>query len=213
MSKDLPPRLHQEIPLWQSGLKYLAGLDEAGRGAWAGPVAAGAVILPPDMQVAERLQGVRDSKQMTARQREHWAQVIQSQAAAWAVGFASPQEIDQIGIVPATRLSMQRALQGLRLQAQYLLLDALLLPVVELPQTALIRGDALCLSIAAASVLAKTARDALMRDMDDPHPGYAFACHKGYGTRQHQAALNCLGPCEIHRMSFAPLQALQRASQ
>jgi ribonuclease HII len=165
------------------------------------------------MQVAERLHGVRDSKQMTARQREHWAQVIQSQAAAWAVGFASPQEIDQIGIVAATRLSMQRALQGLCLQAQYLLIDALLLPVVELPQTALIRGDALCLSIAAASVLAKTARDALMRDMDDPHPGYAFARHKGYGTCQHQAALDRLGPCEIHRMSFAPLQALQQASQ
>ena len=212
MSKVLPC-LDQEIPLWQSGLECLAGLDEAGRGAWAGPVAAGAVILPPDPQVAERLQGVRDSKQMTARQREHWAQVIQSQAAAWAVGFASPQEIDQIGIVPATRLSMQRALHGLRLQAQYLLIDALLLPVVELPQTALIRGDATCLSIAAASVLAKAARDALMRDMDNHHPGYAFARHKGYGTRQHQSALARLGPCEIHRMSFAPLQALQQADR
>jgi ribonuclease HII len=202
-----PPNLDHENPLWQSGLRLLAGLDEAGRGAWAGPVAAGAVILPSDNTVMAKLHGVRDSKQMTARQRAHWAQAIQTHAAAWAVGFATPQEIDQMGIVPATRLAMLRALQDLAQAPQYLLIDALLLPGVELPQTALIRGDSISLSIAAASVLAKTARDALMTDMDRVHPGYAFSRHKGYGTRQHQAALARLGPCQIHRQSFAPIQA------
>ena len=194
--------------MWQSGLRQLAGLDEAGRGAWAGPVCAGAVILPPDPAIAQKLAGVRDSKQMTPHQREQWVSPIQSCASAWAVGFASAQEIDAIGILPATRLAMQRALDGLDALPQHLLIDALLLPQIDLPQTALIRGDSLSLSIAAASILAKTARDALMCEMDSAYPDYFFARHKGYGTRQHQQALACQGPCRIHRQSFAPIRAM-----
>jgi ribonuclease HII len=202
------PHLDLETPFWQAGLPLVAGLDEAGRGAWAGPVSAAAVILPPDTNISKQLEGVRDSKQMTALQREHRAGQIKSHAAAWAVGFASPQEIDTIGIVPATRLAMVRALAQLALLPQHLLIDALLLPEIDISQTAIIRGDSASLSIAAASVLAKTARDAFMVSMDESHPGYTFACHKGYGTRQHQAALAELGACEIHRKSFAPIRRL-----
>ena len=202
------PHLGLETPFWQAGLPHVAGLDEAGRGAWAGPVSAAAVILTPDKKIAKQLKGVRDSKQMTARQREYWAEKIKTHAAAWAVGFASPQEIDKIGIVPATRLAMARALAQLAPPPQYLLIDALLLPDVDFSQTSIIRGDSASLSIAAASVLAKTARDALMVSMDETHPGYTFTRHKGYGTRQHQAALARLGPCEIHRKSFAPIRML-----
>lgn len=208
MRKTPPPHLDLETPFWQAGLHHVAGLDEAGRGAWAGPVAAAAVILPPNAGIIKKLQGVRDSKQMTARQREHWASVIQTHAAAWAVGFASPQEIDEIRIVSATRLAMGRALEQLCQQPQHLLIDALLLPNIEVSQTAIIRGDSISLSIAAASVLAKTTRDALMASMDNSHPGYQFARHKGYGTRKHQAALARLGPCDIHRKSFAPIRVL-----
>ncbi len=202
------PHLGLETPFWQAGLPLVAGLDEAGRGAWAGPVSAAAVILPPDKKIAKQLKDVRNSKQMTARQREHWAAEIKTQAAAWAVGFASPQEIDEIGIVPATRLAMARALAQLALPPQHLLIDALLLPDVDFSQTSIIRGDSTSLSIAAASVLAKTARDALMVSMDEEYAGYTFTRHKGYGTRQHQAALARLGPCGIHRMSFAPIRLL-----
>jgi ribonuclease HII len=202
------PHLGLETPFWQAGLPFVAGLDEAGRGAWAGPVTAAAVILPPDKKIIQQLEGVRDSKQMTARQRTHWAGQIKAHAVIWAVGFASPQEIDEIGIVPSTRLAMARALAQLTLPPQHLLIDALLLPDVECSQTAIIRGDATSLSIAAASVLAKTARDALMVNMDEQYTDYAFAHHKGYGTRQHQAALTRLGPCEMHRKSFAPVRIL-----
>jgi ribonuclease HII len=202
------PHLGLETPFWQADLPHVAGLDEAGRGAWAGPVSAATVILPPESNISKQLQGVRDSKQMTARQREHWAEQIKSHAAAWAVGFASPQEIDAIGIVPSTRLAMARALAQLAQAPQHLLIDALLLPEIDISQTSIIRGDSASLSIAAASVLAKTARDALMVNMDEEYAGYSFARHKGYGTRQHQAALSKLGACEIHRKSFAPIRIL-----
>jgi len=202
------PHLGLETPFWQAGLPYVAGLDEAGRGAWAGPVAAAAVILPADPEVLTQLNGVRDSKQMTARQRTFWAAEIKSQAAAWAVGFAAPEEIDARGIVPATRLAMARALDQLDPAPQHLLIDALLLREIDIPQTSIVRGDSTSLSIAAASVLAKTARDALMVAMDEEYAGYTFARHKGYGTRQHQAALAQLGPCESHRKTFAPIRRL-----
>jgi ribonuclease HII len=202
------PSLACEQELWQRGLTRLAGLDEAGRGAWAGPVAAGAVILPPDPQVLELLSGVRDSKQMTARAREMWARRIQEAACAWAVGMADCEEIDAIGILPATRLAMRRALERLSPTPQHLLIDALHLPGTALPQTALIHGDASALSIAAASVLAKTARDALMEGMGAVFPEYGFARHKGYGTRAHQEALAKFGPCSQHRRSFAPVKSM-----
>jgi ribonuclease HII len=200
------PDLSFETPLWRAGMAHLAGVDEAGRGAWAGPVSAGAVILPEQPDLLERLHGVRDSKQMTARQRAHWAALIQSAALAWGVGFASHGEIDSLGILPATRLAMQRAIANLALPPQHLLIDAVRLPAVAIPQSSLIKGDARCLSIAAASVLAKTARDSLMCELDLQYPAYGFARHKGYGTRAHQQALAECGPCPVHRMSFAPLR-------
>lgn len=204
---ELPasPDLRFESALWAEGFTCLAGIDEAGRGAWAGPVSAGAVILPPDPQVIERLPKVRDSKQMAPNQRAYWAEEIKHAAAAWGVGFASSQEIDAMGIAPATRLAMQRALDQLGLPPEHLLIDAVRLPKNPLPQTSLIKGDARSLSIAAASVLAKTARDALLVQLEEQYPGYGFARHKGYGTATHQAALARLGPCPIHRFCFAPL--------
>ena len=202
------PNLSLEIPLWETGLVNLAGLDEAGRGAWAGPVSAGAVVLPVDPDLCKQLPGVRDSKQMTASQRSVWAECIKKVAVGWGVGYASQAEIDACGIVPATRLAMQRALEQLLVAPQHLLIDALRLPLVKIPQTALIKGDVRSLTIAAASVLAKTSRDALMCELDVVYPGYGFARHKGYGTRFHQQALQRLGPCAIHRRSFAPVKNL-----
>ena len=206
----ISPDLSFELPLWAAGAAYLAGLDEAGRGAWAGPVSAGAVILPQDADLCNRLNGVRDSKQMTPRQRSAWAIEIRRAALAWGVGFASQAEIDELGILPSTRLAMQRALDQLDLPPQHLLLDAVRLPAVTLPQTVLIKGDARCLSIAAASVLAKTARDELLLAWEEEYPGYGFARHKGYGTAAHRQALQVKGPCPLHRLSFAPLRELKR---
>lgn len=211
---EIPPSpdLQFEEKFWAQGLTAAAGLDEAGRGAWAGPVSAGAVILPARADILERLPKVRDSKQMTPAERAIWAVEIQKQAAAWAVGFASNEEIDQLGILPATRLAMQRAIAGLAALPDCLLIDALRLPAQLLPQMSLIKGDARALSIAAASVLAKTARDELMRQADVTYPGYGFSRHKGYGTANHQAALERLGPCPIHRFSFAPIRKIVTTS-
>lgn len=202
------PDLKYESGLWERGIKQVAGIDEAGRGAWAGPVAAGAVILPPERGIQERLEAVRDSKQMTAQARRYWAEMIREHAVAWGVGFAASAEIDALGIAPASRLAMLRALAEMALPANYLLIDAFRLPESSLPQTALIKGDARSLSIAAASVLAKTARDALMERLDEEYPGYGFARHKGYGTACHQSALAELGPCAVHRFCYAPIQAV-----
>jgi ribonuclease HII len=200
------PDLNFEIPYWQSGMTHVAGLDEAGRGAWAGPVSAGAVILPPDPDIITVLSGVRDSKQMTKVGRAHWAEVIKEKAVCWGVGMASNDEVDVLGIIPATRLAMLRALEEMRIEPHSLLIDALRLPAIELPQSAILHGDALCLSIAAASVLAKTARDGWMVEIESLHPDYGFARHKGYGTALHRATLDRLGPCPIHRKSFAPVK-------
>ena len=202
------PTLSLERQLWDSGCRLVGGLDEAGRGAWAGPVFAAVVILPAGCEGEHLLAGVRDSKQMTPRQREHWAEKIKQTAEYWGVGAASPQEIDEMGIVPATRLAMQRALQASGVTPLHLLIDALRLPMLNIPQTALIRGDQQSLSIAAASVLAKTSRDAWMRAQEERFPGYGFATHKGYGTARHRAALERLGACPLHRHSFAPVMRL-----
>jgi len=203
------PGLDFEENLWKAGLPNVAGLDEAGRGAWAGPVAAAAVVLPGGRQDLPRiLSGVRDSKQMTAAQRTRWAGVIRAEAAACGVGFASREEIDCLGILRATRLAMGRALESLTLQTDYLLLDAVLLRERDCGQTALIRGDGLSLSIAAASILAKTSRDQLMIEMEKEYPGYGFSRHKGYGTLFHRQALRGMGACEIHRRSFRPVKEI-----
>jgi ribonuclease HII len=228
------PDLALETRLWRSGLSYVAGLDEAGRGALAGPVAVGAVMLPkalaalrplqtrhetqlaiprsasarsminPGTCAVRDLRGVRDSKQMTPLQRELVVPRIQQTALAWGVGFASAQEIDACGIVHAARLAALRALETLGIIPEYLLTDFRLeLPELDVDQTALVRGDVCCLSIAAASVLAKTARDALMREMDMRVPGYGLAAHKGYGTLAHRRAVQRMGRSPIHRKTFA----------
>lgn len=193
-----------ESQFWENGLLHVAGLDEAGRGALAGPVAVGVVILPnePDL-LSQTLDGVRDSKQMTPLERETLAPQIKEVARTWNVGFASAEEIDSLGIVHATRLAALRALHGLTLTPQYLLTDFRLeLPELDISQTAFVKGDALCLSIAAASVLAKTARDQLMCELDLCYQGYGLNKHKGYGTRAHRCALQRLGFSPIHRKSF-----------
>jgi ribonuclease HII len=198
------PDLTYETNLWPY-YPYIAGLDEAGRGALAGPVAVGAVILPDGDPafLFSTLEGVRDSKQMTPLERESLVPRIQEIALTWSVGFASAEEIDTLGIVPATRLAALRAVQGLSIFPQYLLTDFRLeLPQLDMPQTALVKGDALCLSIAAASVLAKTARDQLMRELDLQYQGYGLGKHKGYGTQAHRLAMKRMGVSPIHRKTF-----------
>jgi ribonuclease HII len=170
----------------------------------AGPVAVGAVILPPDPHLPQTLAGVRDSKQMTPRQRDLFSLRIQETALAWGVAYASAKEIDSMGIVTTTRLAATRALEALSKSSDYLLTDFRLeLPESELPQTSLKRGDARCLSIAAASVLAKTSRDALMCELDAQYPGYELGQNKGYGTQAHRLAIVRLGYSPIHRKSFS----------
>jgi ribonuclease HII len=194
------PNLDIEHELIDDGCSRIAGLDEAGRGAWAGPV------------LAEALAGVRDSKQMTPAQRELWASIIRQIALEVGLGVASSQEVDQLGLITATREAMARALSDLNKQPEHLLIDHLPLPEIPLPQTVLTRGDARVLSIAAASVIAKVARDRMMVDLDEHQPGYGFARHKGYGTAQHRAALAHLGPCPSHRFSYAPVAACVNCS-
>ena len=200
------PNLEFEQALWDAGLGYIAGIDEAGRGALAGPVAAAAVILPPQESIAQDLLGVRDSKEMSPNLRATWALRIQAASLTYGVGFASSEEIDAIGIIPATRLAAQRAIVLLTPLPELLLLDYLFIPDSPLPQTSLIKGDARSLSIAAASVLAKTSRDAVMLKKDQQYPGYDFAAHKGYGTVAHRQAIAHLGTTPIHRLTFAPMR-------
>jgi len=209
MPLSIIPDLTIEARFWRAGLTYLAGLDEAGRGAWAGPITAAAVIFRADETLLKRLSGVRDSKLMTPCQRSYWADKIKQEALTWGVGMASCEEIDALGILNATRLAMRRALEQLIITPQQLLLDALRLPEIPLPQEAIIKGDRRSLSIAAASVLAKTSRDAWMIACDQNFPGYGFAHHKGYGTFAHKQALGTLGPCPIHRRTFSPIARLK----
>ncbi len=203
-SRLIPPApdLQFEDALWTAGVQYVAGIDEAGRGALAGPVAAAAIIFPADRQLKDRLAGVRDSKQMTPAERRDWAGRLPAISLAQAIGFASALEIDEIGIVPATRLAVHRALAQLALTPEHLLIDYLQLPDCELPQTALVKGDQRSLSIAAASILAKTARDNLLCQLDREFPEYGFGIHKGYGTAAHRRAILALGHTDVHRRSF-----------
>lgn len=204
--------LTYEYQYWESGCHRIVGLDEAGRGTWAGPVSAGAVCLPLERgDLSKVLAGVRDSKQMTPRQRGILVERIKEVATTWGVGSASSEEIDEFGIVPATKLAMKRALEMTRVQPDCLFLDSLAWPEVNLPQISLVKGDSRSLSIAAASVVAKVWRDEYMRELDKQYPQYGFAVHKGYGTARHHAALKQYGPCAIHRMTFAPLRALNAA--
>ncbi len=202
------PTLAYEQRLWARGYRRVAGLDEAGRGAWAGPVVAAAVVLPanpPDL--LRRLAGVRDSKKLSPARRAGLLEVIRETALAWGVGLAPAEEIDRVGIVAATRAAMLRALAQITPPADALLIDYLALPQSILPQYSLPKGDVRVLSIAAASIVAKVSRDRMMVALDDELPGYDFARHKGYGTAAHRTALARLGPSRVHRRSFAPLRA------
>lgn len=206
------PHLKHERRLMRSGYSLIAGLDEAGRGAWAGPVVAGAVILNPAARAGGRspLHGVNDSKQLTAREREAWFSIITNACIAYGIGSAQSDEIDSIGILPATRLAMQRAIEALSPAPTALIIDAVKLPQVELPQLVFNFADSISLSVAAASILAKVSRDRMMIDFDAQYPAYGFARHKGYGTPIHQAALQSIGPCEIHRTTFKPIALLSK---
>ena len=195
----------QEEALLDRGYSYVAGIDEVGRGPLAGPVVAGVVILPPRPQ-GTWLDGIRDSKAMTAPQRDRSYDAILENAWASATGQASALEIDEMGIVPATALAMKRALDSLALMPQFLLIDAFPLPDVDIPQKAIVRGDALSLSIAAASIVAKVTRDRIMVELDREYPEYGFAGHKGYGSAEHIRKIEMLGPCPAHRYSFAPIR-------
>jgi ribonuclease HII len=201
------PDLKFEQDLWQAGVEIVAGIDEAGRGALAGPVAAGVVILPNLPDLLNKLQGVRDSKQMSAKDRRYWACQIEDISSASQVGFAEPGEVDELGIVPATRLAAMRAIARLPQLPQHLLIDAISIPGAGIPETSLIKGDRRCLSIAAASIIAKVRRDEYMCQVDEQYPAYKFAAHKGYGTAMHLAAIEKFGPCPIHRLSFAPMRS------
>ncbi len=194
--------LIEERKLWQKGYLLLAGLDEAGRGPLAGPVVAAACILPAQFD----LPGLNDSKLLTERKREKLYSQIQAQAISYALGSAEPAEIDALNILQAAKLAMQRAVVGLKVRPHYLLIDALTLPAVKLPQLPLQGGDRLSATIAAASILAKVSRDRLMIELDALYPGYAFSKNKGYGSREHMQSLRHLGPSPIHRKSFAPVK-------
>jgi ribonuclease HII len=203
------PDLREEMALYTEGYRHIAGLDEAGRGSWAGPVVAGAVILPiGQADLSQRLEGVRDSKQLTPRQRERLYGAIRSAALAVGVGIVPPDIIDELGIVPATRQAMDLALVQLDLLPDFLLIDFLNLTGLSVPQKGITGGDALSLSIAAASIVAKVTRDRWMIQLDAQYPGYGFARHKGYGTRQHRESLARLGPSPVHRLSFAPMKLM-----
>ena len=198
----IAPSLDFEITLWEGGYRYIAGVDEAGRGALAGPVAAGVIILPRIPGLLDKLHGVRDSKLMNPNARLTWREAICQTAICWAVGFADHEEVDALGVIPATHLAVTRAIEQLNPAPDYLLSDFLILPELDLPQTALVKGDRLALSVAAGSILAKTSRDQFMIDAGLSYPAYGFAQHKGYGTRQHRQALSRLGGCPLHRNSF-----------
>ena len=201
------PSLDLERSLHRRGRTLVAGVDEVGRGALAGPVMAGAVILPPDLDPsAHWLQGIDDSKKLTQLQREDAAKDIHQHALAVSIGEASPEEIDRLGIVAATRLAMIRAVGGLSPQPQHLLVDYLSLEEAGLPVTAVTRGDSISYSIAAAAIAAKVARDRIMCETDDRWPGYDFHKNKGYGAPFHREQLSRLGPCPIHRFTFAPVE-------
>ena len=196
------------MALLEQGYRFVAGLDEVGRGAWAGPVVAAAVILPLHRpSLAEELAGLNDSKKLSQRQRARFFQLIHETALAVAVGLASAGMVDEINVVGATRYAMQQALAQLTVAPDYLLLDHVRLPGVNLPQAAFPKADTISLTVAAASVIAKVTRDRLMVELNERYPGYAFERHKGYGTKAHHLALIRQGPCPLHRLSYEPVRA------
>ncbi len=182
----------------EQGYKAICGVDEAGRGPLAGPVFAAAVILPEGLEI----EGVTDSKKLTEKKRERLFEVIKEKALAYCVASASVEEIESLNILRADMLAMKRAIEGLKVQADFAMIDGNKTPKVDIPCTAIVKGDAKSESIAAASILAKVSRDKLMLDLAKKYPEYGFEKHKGYGTKAHMEAVLKYGPCEIHRPSF-----------
>ena len=197
--------LTSERKLWQQGYEFIAGVDEVGRGPLAGPVVAAAVVLPKDFSVL----GINDSKKVTEKKREELFPIIKETAIAYGIGVVDHQVIDEINILEATKIAMKEAIENLKTDLlnkkekviDYILIDALTLDV-DVPQKAMIKGDAKSVSIAAASILAKVTRDHMMIEYDKVYPGYSFASNKGYGTKAHYEGLNNLGLCPIHRKTF-----------
>ena len=187
-----------EDQFYAEGVKIICGVDEAGRGPLAGPVCAAAVILPEHLEIP----GLTDSKKLTDKKRRELMPVIKEQALAYGIGFASEKEIDEINILQATYLAMERALAQLSVKADLALIDGNRAKDFGLPVKTVVKGDSLSANIAAASVLAKVTRDDLMVEMAKEFPGYGFEVHKGYGTKAHYEALREMGPCAIHRMTF-----------
>ena len=187
-----------ENELYDSGITTLCGVDEAGRGPLAGPVCAAAVILPRWLVIP----GLNDSKKLTEKRREQLYDVITQKALHWAVAFASVEEIEALNILGATYLAMNRAIAGLGVEPELVLIDGNRAKGVEHNCKCVVGGDGKCADIAAASIIAKVTRDRLMCELDEKYPGYGFAKHKGYGTAAHYAAIRELGPCEAHRPSF-----------
>lgn len=199
------PTFERETALWNAGRTIVAGVDEAGRGPLAGPVVAAAVVFPAGLKP---IRGLRDSKVLGADKRERLALVVRARAVAVGVGAASAREIDRLNIRRATILAMQRALARLALTPHDVLVDGLALPELGRAHVAIVDGDACCQSIAAASVVAKTVRDRLMRRLAARYPAYAWADNKGYGTPEHLDALHTLGPTRHHRLTFEPVSQL-----
>ena len=187
-----------EHAAFSEGYRIVCGVDEAGRGPLAGPVCAAAVILPPDLQI----EGLNDSKKLTDKKRRELFDVIIENAVSYGIAMASEQEIDEINILQATFLAMQRALDKLTVRPELALIDGNRAKDFGLPVQTIVKGDSLSASIAAASILAKVTRDRLMEELDGKYPQYGFAVHKGYGTKRHYEALRQYGPCEIHRRTF-----------
>ena len=204
------PTWQVENALWREGFSRVAGVDEVGRGSLAGPVVAGAVVLPYSR--ARWVRRLRDSKLLDAPTREELAAEVHAHC-DWAIGIVSPHVIDQLGMTWATRLAMRRAVLGLANTPMALIVDGREVVECEVRQRAVIDGDALCPSVAAASIVAKVARDAMMDGLDEVFPGYGFAQNKGYATPEHRAALRALGPASVHRMLFAPVRAALRAQR
>jgi len=201
-------RLALEQSCWKKGCQRVAGLDEAGRGPLAGPVVAAIFVITSDFNYTE----VNDSKQLTPLRREKLFKLLTSGKWDYGVGIVEPEEIDRINIYQASRLAMLKAVRSLRCQPDYLLVDALVVPETTIPQEAIIHGDARSIAIAAASIIAKHTRDQIMIDYERIYPGYGFAKHKGYPTREHYQALDRLGPSPIHRKSFCLEKRLSKKS-
>jgi ribonuclease HII len=196
--------LNFERLLWKSGIRSIAGVDEVGMGPLAGPVVAAAVVFPPGTELA----GIDDSKRLDSEQRLKTEMAIRQAATAIGIGKAEVSEIDSLNIYHAGLLAMRRAVEGLPIKAEHLLVDARTIPGLGIPQNAFNKGDGINFSIAAASIIAKTHRDRLMGELEKQYPGYGFAQHKGYSTPEHQKAIRELGPCPVHRLSFPFIREL-----